>query len=67
MSKITKFWVVTKPTKNSELEDILFKSDISQMELQFRGGLTAKEIIGLYMDKDEALGIAQSSLAKIHN
>jgi len=35
MSKVQKFWVVTKPTKRSTLIVILFSADMKQMELQF--------------------------------
>jgi len=37
MSKVSKFWVVTKPTKQSLLIDILFNADMKRMELQFKG------------------------------
>ncbi len=64
MSKINKFWVVTKPTKNSELADILFNSDIKGMQNQFLGGLTKAEIVGIYSTKSEAERIARKLLAK---
>jgi hypothetical protein len=64
MSKINKFWVVTKPSKNSELADILFNSDIKGMQNQFLGGLTKSEIVGIYSTKTEAEKIARKLLAK---
>ena len=51
MSKVNKFWVVAKPNKNSQLIDILFNADMKRMELQFKGGLSGKEIISIYNQK----------------
>ena len=53
MSKVSKFWVVTKPTKQSVLIDILFNADMKRMELQFKGGLSNKEIIGIFRTKNK--------------
>lgn len=64
MSKVNKFWVVTKPSKNSELIDILFHADIKRMELQFKGGLSSKEIIGIFTTKNEAEKVAKMALLK---
>jgi hypothetical protein len=64
MSKITDFWVVTKPTKNSTLADILFSADMKRMELQFKGGLTGKEIVGTFTTKDQATKVAKMALLK---
>ena len=61
---INKFWVVTKPTRKSELVDILFNSDIKGMQNQFLGGLTESEIVGMYSTKSEAEKIARKLLAK---
>jgi hypothetical protein len=62
MAKINKFWVVTKPTRDSELNDILFHSDMKYMRNQFVGGLKANEIIGTYQYKAEAEKIAKKLL-----
>lgn len=64
MSKVSKFWVVTKPNKNSELIDILFQADIKRMELQFKGGLASKEIIGTFTTKNEAEKVAKMALLR---
>lgn len=64
MSKVNKFWVVTKPSKNSELIDILFHAVMIRMELQFKGGLSGKEIIGIFTTKNEAEKIAKMALLK---
>lgn len=62
MAKINKFWIVTKPTKYSVLDDILFQSDIKGMQNQFLGGLKKAEIVGTYQYKAEAEKIAKKLL-----
>lgn len=57
--KIEDFWVVTYPTPQSELVDILFQSNPDHLENQFRGGLTKEEIEGFYSDQAEAQAVAQ--------
>ncbi len=64
MSKVQKFWVVTKPTKSSTLVDILFSADMKRMELQFKGGLSGSEIIGTFTTKNEAEKVAKMALLK---
>lgn len=64
MAKITSFYVVTKPTRSSGLQDICFQADFPYMERQFKGGLTAKEIVGVYSTKTEATEIAKKEIAK---
>ncbi len=64
MAKINKFWIVLKPTKQSELVDILWQTDIQGMGLQFKGGLKPKEIKGIYTTKKEAEPIAKALLKK---
>lgn len=64
MSKVNKFWVVTKPSKKSELIDILLHADMKKMELQFKGGLSGKEIIGIFTTKNEAEKVAKMALLK---
>jgi hypothetical protein len=49
-----KFWVVTKPSPFSTLEDILFPCTFERLMLQVRGGLNEKEIVGIYADETEA-------------
>ena len=49
-----KFWVVTKPSPVSGLEDILFPCDFGRLMLQVRGGLQEDEIVGIFADEDEA-------------
>lgn len=64
MSKVQKFWVVTKPTKRSTLVDILFSADMKRMELQLKGGLSGSEIIGTFKMKNEAEKVAKMALLK---
>jgi hypothetical protein len=64
MSKVSKFWVLTKPNKNSELIDIFFQADMKRMELQFKGGLASKEIIGIFTIKNEVEKVAKMALLK---
>ena len=60
----TKFWVVTIPTSESELGDILFETDIKGLGNQFRGGLNSDDIVGWY-DKETATQIATDLMNKI--
>jgi len=49
-----KFWVVTDPTPHSELIDILFEASLRDLELQFKGGLSADHNPTLFTEKSEA-------------
>jgi hypothetical protein len=49
-----KFFVVTKPSPVSTVEDILFPCDFERLMLQIRGGLQEDEIVGIFADEDEA-------------
>ena len=57
-----KFWVVTYPTENSELADIVFDADVFDFHLQIAGGLTGDEIEGLYNNKAKAMKVAKKLL-----
>ena len=61
--EIKDFWVVTTATKDSELVDVMFRTDIKKMALQFAGGLQTHEIIGLYTEEAEALIKAKDAMA----
>lgn len=52
--KIEKFWIVTKPSYTSEVEDICFEADSKTLALQFRGGLKEDDIHALFTTRDEA-------------
>ena len=60
--KIDNIWIVTHPKINyrCELEDILFETSISGLELQFRGGLKIEEIVGVFTEHTEALDVAKT-------
>ena len=49
-----KFWVVTDPTPESILVDILFAASLTDLLLQFKGGLTLAENPTLFTDRTEA-------------
>lgn len=57
------FWVVTQPTRASELGDILFSCDFKRFALQIRGGLDVEEIYGIYADEQKATEDARRLLA----
>jgi hypothetical protein len=49
------FWVVTDPTPESELVDILFECTLHRLELQFLGGLrTDRDHPTIFTDYNEA-------------
>ncbi len=56
------FWVVTKPTANSELGDCCFESTFRKFALQARGGLDVEEIVGIYVDEQVATAAATKLL-----
>lgn len=49
-----RFWVVTDPTPESRMEDIVFQASLRQLELQFKGGLTMDRNPTLFTEKNEA-------------
>ena len=49
-----KFWVVTDPTPESILVDILFAASLTDLLMQFKGGLTLAENPTLLTDRAEA-------------
>ena len=48
------FYIVTKPSPVSTMEDICFACTFERLMLQVRGGLTEDEIVGIYADETEA-------------
>jgi hypothetical protein len=57
-----KFWVVTDPTPESELGDILFEASLADLERQFRGGLKMESNPTLFTEKGEAENEARARL-----
>ncbi len=62
------FWVVLHPTPNSELGDILYKSNFVNicLQAQAQGGLTYSELAGVYgnVEKSHAVKHAKKLLAQ---
>jgi len=58
------FWVVTRPTADSTVEDIRFACTFERLLLQGRGGLHENEIVGIFADEDQARGEAMLLLGK---
>ena len=54
VDEIGKFYVVEKPTKNSELSDTFFETDLFEFVLQMKGGLEKSEIHGIYKTEGKA-------------
>lgn len=59
-----RFWVVTRPTKESGLVDILSQSDLSDLNLQFAGGLNAGDVVGLFIEERAAINLAKYLLTE---
>lgn len=57
------FYVVTKPTGNSKLVDILFATNVTQIGMHFMGGLKKEDIVGIYKDASSAQAAAEKLLA----
>ncbi len=73
IDNIGKFWIVTKPTELSVIEDICFERDIKGMFNQVRGGLKEEDIKGLFRDENDAKRFAtdilkaMAEMKKIYN
>ena len=62
IDEVGEFWVVTAPSDVSELGDILFKKTVPEIGLQFKGGLKASDILGLFKDEGRAREFALKQL-----
>ena len=60
---VGKFWVVTKPSEQSCLIDILFESTINGMANQYRGGLKEDEVLMFTHSKERAERMAKMQVA----
>jgi hypothetical protein len=58
------FWVVTRPNRASDLDDICFNCTYKQLMLQSRGGLHEHDIVGIYADEAEATKMAEKLLGR---
>jgi hypothetical protein len=52
--EIGKFFIVEKPTKDSEMEDVVYELTLPEFALQIKGGLDVKNILGVYKQKSDA-------------
>ena len=59
------FWVVTKPSPVSVMNDICFQCTFAQLLLQGRGGLHEDDIVGVYADEIEAKKAASELLDEV--
>jgi hypothetical protein len=59
-----KFWVVTDPSPLSVLGDVLFAASLTDLLLQFRGGLTLDQNPTLFTERAEAEAEATARLRK---
>ncbi len=48
------FWIVTYPTKDSELYDIAFESNFISLMIQTVGGLSPRQVYGIFSTREEA-------------
>ena len=63
------FWVVTFPTKQSLLKDIVFQANIFEMQNQFLGGLKKEEIAGVFpvTQQEEAEDLAALLMSEVNS
>ena len=52
--EIGKFFIVEKPTKDLEMEDVVYELTLPEFALQIKGGLDVKNILGVYKQKSDA-------------
>lgn len=59
----TQMWLVTRPTADSELADVLWACSWTDLGNAFKGGLEGWEVVGLYASRPTALKVAKALLA----
>jgi len=65
--KITRVWVVVKPTEHSTLEDICFQVELAELYKQYQGGLKPEDVYSFYDGKAAAETVAKHLLFKNGN
>lgn len=60
--EVKTLFIVTKPRPASVFLDICFPATVADLENQFKGGLTAAQIHGIYTDPGEASKVAEKLL-----
>jgi len=63
VDEIGKFWVVTKPSEVSHLQDIFWASSIFEFVHALKAGLKSEEVVGLFKDENQAKKTAQELLS----
>jgi len=63
--EVGKFYIVTKPSLDSTLLDIMFDTDIKGLQNQYLGGLQSGDIEGIFTDKYVAETVAKSLLDSV--
>jgi hypothetical protein len=64
-AKIDRVWVVLYPGPKSTLKDILFAANVAELQKLFAGGLSPKDVFGMYDNQKEAKGHADSLLSAL--
>lgn len=59
-----KFWVVRDPSPEDEIGDVLSLSSLRDLELQFKGGLTATENPTLFTSREDAEAEAEARMER---
>ena len=54
IDEVGKFFIVEKPGKDSEMEDVVYELSLPEFALQVKGGLDIKNILGVYKQKSDA-------------
>ena len=62
LNSSSRFWLVTKPTPSSIMQDICFECDIDKYALQIMGSLHPNDIVGIYAEKATAIATASRRL-----
>jgi hypothetical protein len=64
VDEVGKFFVVEKPTKNSEIEDVVYELDLPAFARQIKGGLKVENILGVYKQKSDARRAGTEAMKK---
>jgi len=62
IDEVKTFWVVTYPTGDSELIDVVFKATVLDMMVQRGGGLRLEEIAAIFKTKTKAQNLGKKLL-----
>jgi hypothetical protein len=61
-SQITSLYLVTRPSAVSEAGDLVCGGSLRDVQLQFLGGLQAREVVAMFTDRDEAEARARQEI-----